>query len=721
MFISLKKKIFGIFIILCFFQINSFTQEELSFSNFGLSGYISNNKTEQLHSFINGDIGAVSETDNGFRIHSGYMGFSYIFDDSTGGNGIISGNTNIELYEDSSLTLRFNKAKEAEISIVNYPENGLLKFNNSEFTYTPNGNYFGNDLFTYYITTGETDSNVFAVIINILPVNDTPKLNASFAFKAIEETDVILNYKDLYSISGARDADNDDLIFIVTSIFKGAIKTLAFEDIIVGQTKIDKASGIIWSPPTNLSGTHNVFKLKVTDRNSFSSEAIVRSNVSDIPDKPKLVKPFAGVEIKQGGDLLRIDLAKNFYDPDLESKKYFIQEIDDEFLVSGAIIDSSVLLLTSSIDNFGTTKVTIGFESGGEIIYGDFNVDVKEVTNVFPHKIRNYWRGKSNEFGNVDLREPFKFWSFESISSIYKTSKNNWAFDGEDNSYYDITDTSNIHLDNGDWINIYFDDGNSIRIQNNNFIKFKLSDNDFSNLLNYTLVIDIKSKFGFTNPILNTVQKDSSAVSEFRITSGGEVGGQSNYSNLGTIKPNLWYRLIYVVDIQNKIRRYFVDDELSHTQIISNQAEQSRHKLNLNEFRIGDDVNSRSNNYEIKKIVLYNYSLSSQQAQYLGFNGYEELGDQQSKGELEQGNFLHLIKPNDNDPQSDDEYGLMLYSKEKGSAIWQIQQSDNLTEWKRIGEIEIISNDERGNLGYFTIPNLTTLRNNLFYRALLIN
>ena len=75
-------------------------------------------------------------------------------------------------------------------------------------------------------------------------------------------------------------------------------------------------------------------------------------------------------------------------------------------------------MLTSSIDNFGTSKISIGFESGGEIIYGDFNVEINEVTNILPYKIRNYCSGKSNEYGNIDLREPIKYWSFESVSSF---------------------------------------------------------------------------------------------------------------------------------------------------------------------------------------------------------------------------------------------------------------------------------------------------------------
>ena len=388
------------------------------------------------------------------------------------------------------VSLKFNKDIKVEVFIVDYPNSGSLNFNNAEFTYTPIVDYFRPGFIYYYILKNGVKSDVFSVIITKLPVNDIPILKSAISFNSIEDTDLVISYNDLLSISGVFDADNDNLTFVLTSLFEGSAKTLAFDDIILGETKIDTASGIIWSPPNNLSGVHNVFKIKATDGKSFSSEALVRLRISDIQDKPKLVKPFNDVEINQGGDFIKIELDKYFFDPDIEQKKYFINDIEKEFLVSGSITDSSILMLTSSIDNFGTSKISIGFESGGEIIYGDFNVEINEVANILPYKIRNYWRGKSNEYGNIDLREPIKYWSFESVSSIFKTSRNNWTFDGEENSFFDEIITYNISLNSGKWINVYFDDGNSIRYRMIT-IKFNITDND-SEISLYTCT-DIQS------------------------------------------------------------------------------------------------------------------------------------------------------------------------------------------------------------------------------------
>ena len=102
-----------------------------------------------------------------------------------------------------------------------------------------------------------------------MPVNDIPILKSAISFNSIEDTDLVISYNDLLSISGVFDADNDNLTFVLTSLFEGSAKTLAFDDIILGETKIDTASGIIWSPPNNLSGVHNVFKIKATDGKVF--------------------------------------------------------------------------------------------------------------------------------------------------------------------------------------------------------------------------------------------------------------------------------------------------------------------------------------------------------------------------------------------------------------------------------------------------------------------
>ena len=176
MFDLSKIKYICAFIVLISFKFNCFAQLDIKFAQIGLSRHISYNKTEQLESFTNDHIGSIAFQDEGFTVRSGYMGFSITL--------IIT----LIAMEQSRVTqilkymkiiyLKFNKDNKAEVA-VDYPNSGSLNFNNAEFTYTPIVDYFGQDLFTYYILK-KCNSDVFAVIITILPVNDIPILKSVF-------------------------------------------------------------------------------------------------------------------------------------------------------------------------------------------------------------------------------------------------------------------------------------------------------------------------------------------------------------------------------------------------------------------------------------------------------------------------------------------------------------------------------------------------------------
>ena len=61
--------------------------------------------------------------------------------------------------------------------IVDGPAHGTLDFNNDgSLTYTPDGNYFGSDSFTYKANDGTADSVVTSVGIEVLAENDAPTL-----------------------------------------------------------------------------------------------------------------------------------------------------------------------------------------------------------------------------------------------------------------------------------------------------------------------------------------------------------------------------------------------------------------------------------------------------------------------------------------------------------------------------------------------------------------
>lgn len=58
--------------------------------------------------------------------------------------------------------------------IIDFPLHGNATLNDSEVTYVPYANYFGEDSFTFKANDGEFDSNVATVYITVTPINDAP-------------------------------------------------------------------------------------------------------------------------------------------------------------------------------------------------------------------------------------------------------------------------------------------------------------------------------------------------------------------------------------------------------------------------------------------------------------------------------------------------------------------------------------------------------------------
>ena len=56
---------------------------------------------------------------------------------------------------------------------------------------------------------------------------------------------------------------------------------------------------------------------------------------------------------------------------------------------------------------------------------------VKSVFDDNPHPVRDYWKGLSEDFGDIAMEAPLAYWSFESIEAIEKTKMANWRFDSE--------------------------------------------------------------------------------------------------------------------------------------------------------------------------------------------------------------------------------------------------------------------------------------------------
>jgi hypothetical protein len=685
------------------------------------SGGRSSASSYLIHSSVGQVLGGSSSTSSGLSVRSGFihsLNTSSSLDESPK-DFFVTG-LSLETSEEQAIQVELKGSDRLVFQVATPPLNGRLSGTPPILVYQPDPNFFGDDFFTFKGVRGERETDEAVMTISVSGVNDPPMINVRTELSGSpEDNDTLIGYEDLISASGAKDVEGLDISFVVESIKTGKLQTADFEPVVEGETLIGKRhKGLIWSPPANLNGQVEAFSIRASDGELFSDQSQLIVTVGAVPDPPVVFQPIADMEVDEGSGPFVIDLAEVFFDADSDSQTYIIKEVEKEYLVNAEIIDTSNLQLTLVEDMNGQTTVTIGFESNADIVYDTFKITIKSVFDENPHPVRDYWKGLSEDFGDIAMEPPLAYWSFESIEAIEKTTMANWRFDSESEPARKILESPNAGISTKDWYKVFFSAAGSVRVQSTRFLELSPDitiggSKPREALEQYTLVFDIRTKYGQPNPLLNTLNPESRERSEVWLSPTGAVGGQREYSPVGSLKPGLWYRVIYIVDLAQGLRKYYVDFDNMLNQLVP-EDKKERHKMSQHGFRVGFDELVTNQNYELKKIVLYDYPFSEEQAQFIGFNGYEELGEQQSKGDESEA-IVSLIGPS-----SDDEWeskpGIIIYSSNPTSTSWIIQQSRDLITWEQTGQIEAEAADETGGVGFLEIETLFDDAS-MFYRA----
>ena len=174
--------------------------------------------------------------------------------------------------------------------ILDYPSYGNLEITNAElgiFSYSPNINYNGLDVFSFQVSDGSlVDSS--QVYIDILPSNDAP---VSYEIEQITDEDIPLEI-----ILDGFDVDQDSLdILITTPAINGVFESS------------------IYYPDTNYFGIDSFF-YQVFDGNLYSEQSKVRISINPINDYPSefsLLNPLNQSEILFSENLNGIEFSWN--------------------------------------------------------------------------------------------------------------------------------------------------------------------------------------------------------------------------------------------------------------------------------------------------------------------------------------------------------------------------------------------------------------------------
>ncbi len=186
--------------------------------------------------------------------------------------------------------------------VMDQPRHGTLSGTAPDVVYTPAPNYNGPDQLTFRSNDGQFDSNVATVSIEVLPVNDPPRITSTPVLEA---------------------ADNRPYTYLVTAedVDIGDVLTFALANMPEGMT-IDPQSGVIrWTPTIGQVGEHAV-TVTVTDRAGASDSqtyviVVIRSN-----QPPTIVS------------------APVHDAPDIDGYRYLVEAIDPD---AGDVLDFSLM------------------------------------------------------------------------------------------------------------------------------------------------------------------------------------------------------------------------------------------------------------------------------------------------------------------------------------------------------------------------------------------
>ena len=152
---------------------------------------------------------------------------------------------------------------------VAQPSHGIATVNAGIVRYTPTGNYFGPDAFTYTISDGNGGTATATINVTVTPVNDPPTANPDTLVVAEDSTATIVNV--LSNDSGFPDVGET---VVVTTVNQPAHGTTTF------------VSGVVrYTPVPDYNGP-DAFTYSISDGNGGTATATVSVTVTPSNDPP---------------------------------------------------------------------------------------------------------------------------------------------------------------------------------------------------------------------------------------------------------------------------------------------------------------------------------------------------------------------------------------------------------------------------------------------------
>jgi len=248
-------------------------------------------------------------------------------------------------------------------SLVHQATKGTATITNAStgaFSYVPNSNQSGKDVFAYKVNDGGQDSNIAVVTITINAANDTP-VAASGSLRINEDTAASAH------LLGA-DVDGDSLTYSIVS--NGSSGTASITNAATG--------AFTYTPDANATGT-DTFTYKVNDGTVDSSAATVTVTINAINDAPSAVNDTAVTAVNTQLVVAANKLTSN--DTDVDGDTVYATSVSNgsngSLSIDGA---NAVFTPTTDFTGSGSFQYTAKDGNGGTST-GTVAVTVKAVSH----------------------------------------------------------------------------------------------------------------------------------------------------------------------------------------------------------------------------------------------------------------------------------------------------------------------------------------------------
>lgn len=287
----------------------------------------------------------------------------------------VAQNVSVSMLEDSSapVGLIASDVESAILtySIITYPAHGNLSGIAPALTYTPNPNYYGQDMFTYRASDGLNNSNTAIVNISIAPVNDAP-----YIFPPMPQISVLEDMPSTINLTPYENDVDNTRAQLFWSISGG--NASLFSATITGNHTLSI------TPVPNANGENGV-TLNLTDASGLSATHNTTITVLPVNDPPVL-EPIAGITVKEGET---VTIAPNATDAE-QSRALAYGINDSRFGYSGMLIGT--FTWTPSYDDAGTYDVEVtAYDRDGASDTKVARITVEEAYLEFKKNLTKGW------------------------------------------------------------------------------------------------------------------------------------------------------------------------------------------------------------------------------------------------------------------------------------------------------------------------------------------